>query len=191
MAWEDVFKLFLASVSGAGIIILSLSNWLGKVWAKRIEKEHQAKLNKELEFYRSELEKLRNDYQRFSSKKFTIIEETWTAMHGIVDELTIYNPNHGDYNDFLLKSLDTITKYHKIISKNSLYFDDDIQKLLIDYISTCSDVTHYASEGLKNNIGDNKKMSEIFLEVGSKATERENILKEIKVKFKKELGSVY
>jgi len=192
MTWDEIFKLvfaFFASTSIASVIIFGLANWLGKIWAKRINDEYKLKLDKEIECYKSELERVRNDYQRFASKKFIIIEEIWSSMNSIVDELTIYNPiNSGDYQSYLFELMNKITKYSRIINKNSLYFNDEIQKLLNDYISVCVDVNHLTSEELRNNTGDIKKIRESIIKIVSKASEREEILKKIKVEFKKELG---
>jgi hypothetical protein len=192
MTWNEIFKLFLSmlvSIGGAGFLILVLSNWLGKIWAKRINDEYKMKLDKEIEHYKSELEKARNDYQRFASKKFIIIEETWSAMNHIVDELKLYTPNSNqDYTSYLFEILTTMNKYSKVINKNSLYFSDEIQVLLNNYISACAGVTHFASEEWKNNTGDTDKMNKILIEIFNKASEREEVLKKIKLEFKKELS---
>lgn len=191
MTWDNIFKLLLSmlvSVGGAGFLILALSNWLGKIWAKKINDEYKANLDKEIESYKSELESIRNDYQRFASKKFMIIEETWLAMHSIVDEMTIYNPNH---NNYLSEIINVVTRYCRVINRNSLFFSDEIQKLLNDYVSACSDVTYSISEELKNNIGniDNKETVQKIIEnIYKKANTREEILKKIKLEFKRELG---
>lgn len=191
MTWEDILKLFLSmlvSVGGASFLILALSNWLGKIWAKRINDEYKASLDKEIEFYKSELERARNDYQRFASKKFMIIEETWLAMHSMVDEMPIYNLNDKDYVKYLSETINVITKYCKVINRNSLFFSDAIQKLLNDYVSACSDVTYSASEELKGSSMKSEEIKKIIKIIYKKSIEREDILKMIKLEFKKELG---
>lgn len=191
MTWDDIIKLFLSmlvSVGGAGFLILSLSNWLGKIWAKRINDEYKASLDKEIEFYKSELERARNDYQRFASKKFMIIEETWMAMHRIVDEMPIYNPNNKNYLEYLSETINVITKYCKVINRNSLFFNDTIQELLNSYVSACSDVTYSASKRLNDSSMESGKIQEIMENTYKKSIEKEKILKKIKLEFKKELG---
>ena len=117
-----------------------------------------------------------------------IIEETWLAMHSIVDEMTIYNPSDKNYGEYLSKTINLITKYCKVINRNSLFFSDEIQKLLNDYVSACSDVTYSASEELKSSSMQKDEIKKIIENIYKKAIEREEILKMIKLEFKRELG---
>lgn len=58
MDFADILKItasIVASVGGAGAIILGLSSWLGKVWADRIHLRTSAK-------YQQEIEEVRNRY---------------------------------------------------------------------------------------------------------------------------------
>lgn len=61
MNWDEAFKIvtaMLTSVGGAGVIMLALSSWLGKIWAARIlekEKSELARLTKEHEIRFSQL----------------------------------------------------------------------------------------------------------------------------------------
>ena len=138
-----------------------------------------------------ELDKARSDYQKFSSKKFEIIEETWNAMFEIVKELKIFNKSSGgNYVDYLNESLEIIMKYMTVVRKNSLYFSDEISKLLSEYISLCSESTHYASEQIKSVTTEQEmkvKFTSISEEVYKKATKRDEVLTKIRDKFKKEL----
>ncbi len=202
MTWNDIFKSFLSmlvSMSGTAVIVFALSSWLGKIWSERILNEHKAKLEKEIEevkkkhiaeieTFKSEMEKVRNDYHRFSNRKFEIIDETWSAMLDITDELKIYK-NNEIYKNFLLNSIATIGKYLKIIRKNSLFFNNETRELLLKYISNCSDITTTASEKIKNIPDGNEEWKSILSEVFKKAIEREKILDEIRIKFQKELGN--
>jgi uncharacterized membrane protein len=51
----SIAAAIIASVGGAGVIILGLSAWLGNVWAKRIHLKNSS-------YYNQELEKLKNSY---------------------------------------------------------------------------------------------------------------------------------
>lgn len=60
MTVQDAIKLaatVLTSIGGAGLIIFSLSNWLGKVWANRLMVRESAE-------YERELKKLEAQYER-------------------------------------------------------------------------------------------------------------------------------
>jgi hypothetical protein len=191
----------ITSLGGGGVIVWALSSYLGKIWANKVLADHKLKLDKELESlknehrteiekYKTELEKARNDYNRYSSKKFEIIEETWSAMFKILKELKVYNFNEGNYTKFLQNTLDVISEYLVLIRKNSLYFNDGLCKLLNDYVSLSSKVVSDASEKIKKlgNFDDNEKVSKIFQEVYNTATERDKLLDDIKKQFRIELG---
>jgi len=63
-AKQLVFTI-IASVGGAGVIILGLSSWLGKIWAEQIYQKTQLRNQKEIEEikqrYNTELEHLRSE----------------------------------------------------------------------------------------------------------------------------------
>ena len=111
-------------------------------------------------------------------------------MFKILKELKVYNLNEGNYTKFLQNTLDVISEYLVLIRKNSLYFNDDLCKLLNDYVSLSSKVVSDASEKIKKigNFNDNEKVSEIFQEVYNTATERDKLLDDIKKQFRIELG---
>lgn len=191
----------LGSLGGGGVIVWSLSSYLGKIWLNQMIVKQKAELQRELELlknehrteleiYKTELEKARSDYNRYSGKKFEIIEETWSAMFNIIQELQIYNLNDGDYLKFLQKTLNVVSNYLVLIRKNSLYFDDDLKKLFSDYVSLCSKVVSNASEEIKRagNFDDKKKVSEIMSGVYKTATERDVLLEKIRLKLRRELG---
>ena len=52
----SITQAIIVSVGGAGIIIIGLSSWLGKVWANRIMETDRAKYARELELLRSKLQ---------------------------------------------------------------------------------------------------------------------------------------
>ena len=118
----EIGLTIIASLGGGGLIVFALSSWFGKIWADKMLSKYKAKLNREfediksrrvseIEKYKSELEQARSDYQMYSSRKFEIIEETWSAMFSISDELKPYNKNNDDYDQFLLESINIILKY--------------------------------------------------------------------------------
>ncbi len=193
--WSNIFQIVfagLATTALSGTIIFGLSNWLGKVWANRILEEERQAYRKEIEKYKQELDKARTDYQRFSSKKFQIIEETWNAVFGIIKELKIINKldKKEDYINNLESNLNIISDYLTLIRKNSLYFDDDISVLLSRYITACSEVTHSANEKIYNCKTDDdlkNQFGEIAKEIYIKAIQRDELLDEIKIKFRLEI----
>lgn len=56
----DIFALFgkiVASVGGAGLIIIGLSSWIGKIWADKLMETQRKQNEKEIEKFKSELHK--------------------------------------------------------------------------------------------------------------------------------------
>lgn len=56
----DIFALFgkiVASVGGAGLIIIGLSSWIGKIWADKLMETQRKQNQKEIEKFKSELHK--------------------------------------------------------------------------------------------------------------------------------------
>ncbi len=60
--WEIVSSIILA-FGGSSVIILGMSNWLGKVWASRILEKEKTNLTKELEDYKLTINKQLEEYK--------------------------------------------------------------------------------------------------------------------------------
>lgn len=91
---KDIFEIavaILASIGGAGVIIVGLSSWLGKVWANRILEQEKTELSKDVEGYKNkldtELQRLnfandkaihvsKNQYE----KEFQFYTEIWESL---------------------------------------------------------------------------------------------------------------
>ncbi len=85
MDWSGVFRIVtagLASVGGAGVIIIAVANWLAKLWANRILEHDKKRYNEQMEEllqkHRCELKELHeqlNIYRecivRYQSAQFT------------------------------------------------------------------------------------------------------------------------
>ncbi|MBU73029.1 MAG: hypothetical protein CMN81_13070 [Spongiibacter sp.] len=78
----------LGSLGGAGVIIIALSSWLGKVWATRLMDNERHKHDRDLEALRASL-KAQNDKQLTEmSSDFEIFKQTHLREHN--DKLAIY-----------------------------------------------------------------------------------------------------
>ena len=83
MNWEGTFKVIfsaLASVGGAGVIVLALSSWLGKVWASRLIESVRKEYQKEIESHRSQLEIFRTTTLRYSGEQFSLYNKLWHSL---------------------------------------------------------------------------------------------------------------
>ena len=78
----------LGSLGGAGVIVVGLSSWLGKVWATRLMDNERHKHERDLEALRASL-KAQNDKQLTEiSSDFEIFKQTHLREHN--DKLAIY-----------------------------------------------------------------------------------------------------
>lgn len=83
MNWEEVFKIIfsaLVSVGGAGVIILALSSWLGKIWSNRLIESVKKEYQKEIESYRNQLEILRTTTLRYLGEQFNLYNKLWHSL---------------------------------------------------------------------------------------------------------------
>lgn len=101
MELNDLLKLsatILASIGGAGVIILALSSWLGKVWANRLmesqKHENQVKLTKLSEEIKAanstDLEKLRLKLELFSHSKKLGVDHEYEQKKKIKEVISKY-----------------------------------------------------------------------------------------------------
>ncbi|MGR5370733.1 hypothetical protein [Photobacterium damselae] len=91
MTWDDTFQIITASLGAVGssaIIILSLSSWLGKVWANRILEQDKFRYSQELESLRISSKNLQDSLsltnatyfetkKAYAEKRVYAITEVW------------------------------------------------------------------------------------------------------------------
>jgi hypothetical protein len=84
--YEIAFTV-VGSVGGAGLIILSLSNWLGKVWASRLMQEDIAKHNLNLAELRSKLNTYETEhhirFQKIYLEQAEVISELYSKLYDV------------------------------------------------------------------------------------------------------------
>ena len=51
----NIISWIVISVGGAGVVILGISHWIGKIWANKFVEKHKGKYEKELEHYKSKI----------------------------------------------------------------------------------------------------------------------------------------
>jgi hypothetical protein len=97
MEWSGVFRIVtagLASVGGAGVIIIAVANWLAKLWANRIlehdKKRYSEQMEELLQKHRCELKELQeqlNIYRecvvRYQSAQFTHYCGLWASLYDL------------------------------------------------------------------------------------------------------------
>src|SRR5680860_1855995 len=119
-----IVSSFVVSLGGASILIWALSSYLGKIWADKLLIKYKSEKDLEIEKYKNQLDRLLSDYNRFSGKKFEIIQETWETLFTLVEDLKIYPKNPEMNSARLAEHVQIASKYLTIIKKNSLYFSN-------------------------------------------------------------------
>jgi hypothetical protein len=90
MSTPSIYEVALAvisSVGGASLIILALSTWLGKVWAKRLMQNEVSKHAEKLESLKSELKKLETEhivkFTGLHEKQAEIIAQLYNKLYEV------------------------------------------------------------------------------------------------------------
>lgn len=86
MEEDDLTKEFvdiLGTIGGVSTIVLALSAWLGKVWAKRIAESERTRSAQELERLKLELDLLRTHAVRVSQAKFDLYSGVWASLQDV------------------------------------------------------------------------------------------------------------
>lgn len=140
MNWDEIFKLifaFLASIGGAGTIILGVSKFFGGLFAKRYEQKLIAKFQNQINDYQTELDILKRTTLRYSEKQFELYSILWSSLQNLKISADILwesanSKNLADFSKQLRKS--------KIeIEKASLFIEDDHHTELIQIINYLSE----------------------------------------------------
>lgn len=112
----------IASMGGAVAIILTLSGWLGKVWANRIFEEDRKKHSVEIERLKSDLAIQQTRFLKHADHEFSIYNECWTLLCDLKisgDELWL---NADD--ERLLQFADQLRATRKAVLKSALVIED-------------------------------------------------------------------
>ena len=86
MNWEEIFKIIftaIASVGGAGLIIVGISKYLGELFAKKYEQKLIAKFQNEINDYQAKLDILKQTTLRYSDKQFEIYSTLWSGLQNL------------------------------------------------------------------------------------------------------------
>ena len=131
MTTSDLFSIsmtILASIGGAGVIILSLSNWLGKIWAERLLSRESARLEKEA-FEHQLL------FKRVYEKRAEILEQLYKLIVKLEKSLSDQlDPNSytrsPETHDRMVKSN---LEFERFYTDNKIYFSPYLCELLDDF----------------------------------------------------------
>jgi hypothetical protein len=160
---QEIFQLagaIIISFGGSSVILLGLSNWLGKLWTKRIfEKEKQkfaieiegykAKLNKEINMLNSMIEKASYVTKLQYEKEFSIYQDIWEKLSLCVNSTRnlypafeykpVEEPKLKKFIEEKLKIfVDHYNNYSNAITKYSPFYEDKLYSGFVELRNLCN-----------------------------------------------------
>lgn len=155
----DIFALFgkiVVSVGGAGLIIIGLSSWIGKIWADKLMETQRKQNQKEIEKFKSELHKelellkAKNEkmnyitktqfdaefkmYQELSGACFLMFLDNSFLFPKGMDSLPINEAERLDvYKDRYKKAIDSMVDYQNKLAKYAPFIKEDLYKLFEEF----------------------------------------------------------
>jgi len=145
-AWSVALAV-LTSLGGGGLIVASLSSWLGKVWADKLMQKDRAKHAEDLEKLRSRLEQSQRLLQAeiekalFVSKahfetEFKILREVWEGVSEARSAISLMRPWTGYpavksekeayFSESLERFLGTLDRLRISVDNNSPFYPEEI-----------------------------------------------------------------
>jgi hypothetical protein len=134
VAVYEIAQAIIISIGGGGLIVLSLSGYLGKVWAARLMASETAKHQHDLEILRSELTRNGNrDSLNYKEKL-----DLYKAISVPIIELIVSIERTGNVTNDLLSDFElrrlSITAQLAMFAPMNVY---DTYNELIDYLYNC------------------------------------------------------
>lgn len=126
MQWNDLFQIISAvilSVGGAAAIIWAVSSFLGKLWANKYLESIKTENQKQLDYYKNQLEISREAISRYYSSQFSLYNHIYQTLYDLkvcADQLW-EEANVTNLTNFYNKL--NITK--DIVQKNSLIIEEE------------------------------------------------------------------
>lgn len=152
----------ILSLGGGSAIVVGVSSWLGKVWANHILEDEKAKHQKEIEGYKSELQKelerlnAIQDKALYISKvqydnEYRIYQEIWQKLHKCTvasvrlypgyeemptDKEELKKYQEGKYNNFV----DHYNGFTAAIEEHAPFYRDDFYTAFAGIRETCHEM---------------------------------------------------
>ncbi len=131
--WQTAMAI-LGSIGGAGVIIIGVSSWLGKLWAERLMRKNEFEYLRSLELIKQDFERKNYIHQTRFLKEFEIYGALTESCYNMISDSYSLFPNHlSEIAD--LKSPDDSKK--KIVSDKFKKATTACGHLFQRYISCC------------------------------------------------------
>lgn len=142
MTWKDVIKLviaFMASIGGAGAIIVGIVKYASQRIAESLSAKYQLELDKRLEEYKNKLDKRNYVSKARFDTEFTVAKELMIACKTMINSVYFLFPNEkleqvyerndgwGEKNQkCLLTAIDSSRKFEELLEGNSPFITKEI-----------------------------------------------------------------
>jgi len=180
---QQIFEIAFAvimSIGGAGIFLVGLSSWLGKIWANRILGKEKLEHQKVIEEYKSKLEtELSKVYTRNENatyitkaqfdKEFEIYINIWNKLNMCAKYVLMFNltiptvlSSNGDktktteiYEKMLFNYISADKDFTEAIENNMPFYEKEFFDCFMSLKNKCSQASQYF---LQNNVDDLKNL---------------------------------
>ncbi len=192
MSWYNIFKILIAvfgSVGGAGIIIIGLSSWLGKIWANRILEKEKKEHQKDIEKYKSQLEELRTNSLRYLGKQFDLYTQLWRSLcdlESIADVL--WEKVKGENLEQFVSNL---KKTKKEVKESRLFIEDSHYKRLLELFNKFENYQIGKTKLLNIQLPVKKReISFLVLKNSKNRDDYKKLMEEVSESLKKQLRGI-
>lgn len=162
---DDVFELIgkvVAAVGGAGVIIIGISSWISKLWAKWFMEKEKQKFSKDIEIYKHELQKeieiTRNLNEQMAYRNKVIFDSEYKYYEEIAPKLIAAGSSIQEYlatqdefrndksnkdlaNKMIKEKYDVAHKrtfeFYDCICKYSFFVDKAAYEEMVNYFGLC------------------------------------------------------
>ncbi|MCP1425448.1 putative phosphohydrolase [Paenibacillus xylanexedens] len=205
MIFQDILKIsgsILASIGGASIIILGCSSWLGKIWAARIQEKDKQQYQKELEELKanyvrdleekkSELEKRKILFNRYTENQFILYNDLYRSLYDLKivgDRLweRAGKTNLKNFSQQLSKTKDSLEKSILLIEDNHYEQLTELLEAFSNYQIGKTRLIDLRNKPVDNYM-DEEEISRIIRRNNIDRENYSSLIKEIGILFKKQI----
>lgn len=154
-AWETALAV-VAALGGGSVIVLALSNWLGRVWADRLMASKLHEFDRQLESLKSNLQQETEHYKGRLRKSEFVFQREYQAASALVELIATIEPSysspwmdHEELCEALMGELDSIEdKIGAFTAKHGAILPDVVRKLIVES-------QNYAGQGKFGDVAGN------------------------------------
>ena len=139
MDWSDsisVAATFIFALGSGGAIVLALSNWIGKLFAKRYVEKLKQEIHQEIESYKTKLKKS----EFLFKEEFEATSQFMSLHRSILPTYRHPDMDWGDAcEDFASNFADVEEKLERYLAAHGAALIQPVLNLLTDAIAKCSE----------------------------------------------------